>query len=55
MGILSSDGSRVAELDLTGVDNASTSYPLKAVVMEQCDLGHWHERGRTDVPVWGSY
>ena len=45
---------QVEEIDLTGLVNANSQYPLIAQVDQQCDLGHWHKMSALDLIPWGA-
>jgi hypothetical protein len=39
--------------DISDIDNANNEYTLQFVVQTQCDLLHWHDDSRTDIPPYG--
>lgn len=48
------DGTRVGYLDLSGVPNASSLYPLTLKICKQCDLGDEHVIQEIGLRPWGS-
>ena len=41
------------QIDLTGIEHASTANPVVAVVQEKCSLGCWHDLSTTALECWG--
>lgn len=42
------------EMNVTGIANANSQACFTIVVMQQCDLLHWHSVDALVVPPWGS-
>lgn len=41
-----------AQLNLTGFPNANAQSPLMVSVQQECDMGHWHQVGAHDLPLY---
>lgn len=39
-------------LDLSRIPNANASVPIFVAVEQQCDLGHWHQQGAAQLPLY---
>jgi hypothetical protein len=53
LAITNPDNAGILLFDITEIDNANTQFPIQFAVQTQCDLGHWHEDSRTDIPIYG--
>ena len=42
------------QIELTGIANANSQYPMRAVVQEHCSLGCWHDVSTQDLVYWGT-
>ena len=51
--ITNPDNAGILLFDITDIDNANTQWPVQFAIQTQCDLGHWHEDSRTDIPIYG--